>query len=687
MCYSLPPQRPQNQPCTAQYNTPRRKIRPRSACHSADILTIPRSRSAYGARSAFAPNYVPFESPTESNIGSNTIRGDAVSLAAWITIAVIIVVILALMTNRISPDVAMLGGLTILMLVDQIFPSISIIEPLDAIKGFSHRAIIMIAGLFIVAAGLGETGATEMIAQKVLGRPKSATGALLRLMIPVAGMSAFMNNTAVVAMYMPIVSDWAKKMRISPSKLFIPLSYAAILGGTCTLIATASNLTVDGLYEEYLQNNPAIQQSFNLTKPAFWGVSLVGLPVTVAGIAFVIFTAKWMLPDRIKPLSDASKGERQYRVEMLVTAGSPIIGKTIEGAGLRHLPGLYLSAIERPNEILTAVGPDVRIRENDQLVFVGVIESVVDLKKIRGLVPATDEVRKVKTGRRNRTIVEAVVSRTSPLVGRSVRQSKFRTVYNAAIIAVHRYGQHIDKKVGDIVLQPGDVLLLETHIGFVNAYRNCHDFYLVSKVEGAREIRHERAWLSVAILGLMVVLLIFTPIDKIAIILFSAGLMVFTRCCTGTIARNSINIQVLVVIAAALGIGKAMENTGAAASLASMLTGIASGLPPAGLVFLVFILTSLFAQLITNNGAAVLMFPVAMQICVAPAYGISPEPFMFAIMIAAACNFATPIAYQTNLMVYGPGEYRFTDFCRIGIPLTLVAGVITSVLAPIFFPF
>lgn len=666
---------------TLPCKTPSGKIHRRSARQSADILTIPQSRSAYGARSAFKK--FPFESPIGSN--SNTLRGDAVSLAAWITIAVISIVILALMTNRISPDVAMLGGLTILLLVGQVFPSISIIEPLDAIKGFSHRAIIIIAGLLIVAAGMRETGATELIAQKVLGRPRTAVGALLRLMIPVAGMSAFMNNTPVVAMYMPIVSDWAKKMRISPSKLFIPLSYAAVLGGTCTLIATSSNLTVNGLYEEYLADNPNITQTFHLVKPAFWWVSLVGLPVTVVGIAFVVLTVKWMLPDRLSASGDVSKGERQYRVKMLVTAGSPIIGKAIEEAGLRHLPGLYLSAIERGSETLAAVGPTVRILENDQLVFVGVTESVVDLKKIRGLVPATDEVRKVKTGRRNRTIVEAVVSRTSPLVGQSVRQSEFRTVYNAAIIAVHRYGQHIDKKVGDIVLQPGDVLLLETHIGFVNAYRNSRDFYLVSKVEGAREIRHERAWLSVAIIGLMVALLIFTPIDKIAVILFSAGLMVFTRCCTGTIARNSINIQVLVVIAAALGIGKAMENTGAAASIASALTSVANGLPPAGILFLVFILTSLFAQLITNNGAAVLMFPVTMQI--SAGYGISPEPFMIAIMIAAACNFATPTAYQTNLMVYGPGGYRFTDFCRIGIPLTLVVGVITSACSPVFFPF
>jgi len=608
------------------------------------------------------------------------------ALAAWITVAVILLVILAMMSNRISPDVAMMGGLTILMLIDQLFPSITIISPLDAVRGFSHRAIIMIAGLFIVAAGLGETGATEMLAQKVLGRPKTARAAMLRLMIPVAAISAFMNNTAVVAMYMPIVSDWSKKMRINPSKLFIPLSYAAILGGTCTLIATASNLTVDGLYEEYLLNNPTLAQSFHLVKPAFWWISLVGIPVTAVGIAFVVFSARWLLPDRTSRLGKTVEGERRYTVDMIIKPSSPIIDKTIEEAGLRHLPGLYLSAIQRGNHTLTAVGPDTILKNGDQLTFVGVTESVIDLKKIRGLVPATDEVQKIKTGRRNRTTVEAVVSRTSPLVGKSVRNTKFRTVYNAAIIAVHRYGQHItNKKIGDIVLQPGDVLLLETHTGFINAYRNSRDFYLVSQVQGAREIRHERAWLSVTLLALMVALLIFTNIDKIVVILMAAGLMVLTRCCTGTIARNSINLQVLVVIAAALGIGKAMQTTGAADAIAHSLTTFTGALPPAALLFLIFILTSVFAQLITNNGAAVLIFPIAMQL--AASAHLNPLPFVITIMIAAACNFATPIAYQTNLMVYGPGGYRFLDFTKIGIPLTLLIALITAILTPIFFPF
>ncbi len=603
-------------------------------------------------------------------------------LAAWITISVVGIVIIAMITNKIGPDIAMLGGLTALMLIDQIFP-VSIIDPMAGIQGFSHPAVIMIGCLFIVAAGMSETGATEMIAQNVLGMPKSLSGALVRLMVPVAAMSAFMNNTAVVAMYMPIVSDWARKMRVSPSKLFIPLSFAAILGGTCTLIATASNVTVNGLYEVFLDQHPEVIEHFNLSRPGFLWVTSIGLPVSAFGMLYLLVLQRWLLPNRITAAKESTEDERQYSTSMIIKAGCPIIGKTIEDAGLRHLPGLYLNAIERGDDVHSAIEPDTVLREGDLLSFVGILESVIDLKKIRGLVPATDETKKVRAGRRNRTSVEAVVSSNSPLAGRSVRESQFRTQYNAAIIAVHRHGHQMKAKIGDIVLQPGDVLLLDTHMGFVKAYRNSRDFYLVSQVEGSREIRHERATLSIAILLLMVAMLAFTSIDKVVIVLFAAGLMIASRCCTGTIARRSISIQVLFVIAAALGIGQAMQHTGAAAAIADLIISTTQGLPPIGLVFLVFVLTSLFAQLVTNNGAAVLMFPIAMQI--RASYGLNPEPFVMAIMIAAACNFMTPVTYQTNMMIFGPGGYKFTDFCKVGVPLTILTGALTAGLTALFF--
>lgn len=603
-------------------------------------------------------------------------------IEGWLTLATIAVVMLALMSNRIGPDVVMMGGLTLLMIVGAIAPD-------AAIAGFAHRAVIMIGSLYVVAAGLTETGAMEMVARWVLGRPTNQAAALLRLMVPVALISAFMNNTAVVAMYMPIVSDWSKKLRISPSKLLLPLSYASILGGTCTLIATASNVTVTGLYLSYIdpQQNPFIADMslrFGLELPTFWWVTVVGVPATIIGIAFVVLTSRWLLPDRQGAASKIAD-ERQYLVEMMVEPNSPLAGVTIEAAGLRHLPGLYLSAIERGGEVLHAVGPQERLEVGDVLVFVGIVQSVVDLRKIRGLVPATDEVKKVKAHRRNRTIAEAVVSNQARFLGQTVRAAQFRTKYNAAIIAVHRHGHRIeDRKIGDIRLQAGDTLLLDTHDGFVKAYRNSRDFFLVSRVDGAREIRHERAWLSLGILGAMVLLLIL-QYNPLVSVLVGAGLMVLTRCVTGTVARNSIGLQVLIVIGAALGIGRAMTETGAAEAVANFILDLSSGLGPHGYLFVIFMLTSVLAQFVTNNGAAVLMFPIAMA--VTRQLDVNPEPFVVALMVAAACNFMTPIAYQTNLMVYGPGGYRFSDFTKIGIPLTVIVAVVTTIIAPLAFGF
>lgn len=604
------------------------------------------------------------------------------TVEAWLTIGVICLVIAGLMSNRISPDVAMMGGLTLLMLS-------GVLEPIDAIGGFAHPAVVMIAALFVVAAGLTETGAMEMVAQRVLGRPGSLVIAQLRLMVPVAAMSAFMNNTAVVAMYMPITNDWCRRHRISPSKLFIPLSYAAILGGTCTLIATASNVTISGLYSAFLndaQNPIAVEMksTYRLGPAPFWLVTWVGLPVALIGIGFIVLASRWLLPERKSPHGKVTD-ERQYQVEMTVEPSSPIVGKTIEEAGLRHLPGLYLSEIERGNDILPAVGPDERLAANDRLSFVGIVESVVDLRKIRGLVPATDQVRKIKMHRRNRALVEAVISNASPLVGRTVRTSRFRTRYNAAIIAVHRRGQRLRLKIGDVILQPGDTLLMEAHQGFVNTYRNSRDFYLVSRVEGVREVRHERAWLALSIMALMVVMLVMSTFEPLICVLIGAGLMVGTRCVTGTIARNSISFQVLIVIGAALGIGRAMTDTGAASHIAAVILNLGQQWGSYGLLFLIFMLTSLFGQLITNNGAAVLMFPIAMT--VAYEQGVNPVPFVVCLMVAAACNFMSPVAYQTNLMVYGPGGYRFVDYLRIGVPLTLIVGVVSTLLAPAVFPF
>jgi di/tricarboxylate transporter len=281
-------------------------------------------------------------------------------------------------------------------------------------------------------------------------------------------------------------------------------------------------------------------------------------------------------------------------------------------------------------------------------------------------------------------LVEAVVSSSCPLAGQTIRDGRFRTVYNAVVIAVTRNGERLHQKIGDIVLRSGDTLLLETHSWFADQHRNSRDFYLVSCIEDSAPPRHDHAWVSVDILGLMIAMMLFGLMPALNAVMLAAGLMILTKCCSVTTARSSINWQVLIVIAAAFAIARALENTGLAAAVAHTLLSLAGDNPWSALA-MVYGVTMLFTNVITNNAAAVLIFPIALE--TAHTLGVSPMPFMIVLMMAASCGFATPIAYQTNLMVYGPGGYRSTDYLRFGVPLSLLMWGLTVGLTPLFWPF
>jgi len=601
---------------------------------------------------------------------------------AWATLLTVVLVMVAMLSNRLAIEVSMAAGLFLLLLL-----GVSSVE--DAFRGVAHPAVLMIGSLFVVAAGLRETGAIQGFAERLLGRPTNVSVAQLRLMAPVALLSAFMNNTPVVAMYLSIVDGWARKIRISPSKLFIPLSFAAILGGRLTLIGSSSNIVAMGLYLQYLdENRSPLQAGVNeiSSLKQFWGPAAVGLPLAIIGIVFILLFSRWLLPTR-KPALEVGPDARKYTVQMEVQAGSPIVDKSIEEAGLRHLPGLFLIEIDRLGESMPAPSPYTSLRAGDVLSLAGILESVVDLRRIRGLVPATDQISKVHADDSQRMLVEAVVSHNSPLIGQTVQQSRFRTVYNAAVIAVHRNGEQIKAKIGNIALKAGDTLLLETHRGFVDAHHNSPNFYLVSGVEGSTPVRHERAWVAATLFGILVVCLGFTNVEPVVAAFGCALGMVVTGCLSRAEARTSVDWQVLVIIACALGIGGALTQTGAAAHLAAQILDLCSGLGfgPHGMLFVIFMLCASLAQVITNNGSAAVMFPIAMV--TAGGLGVSTEPFLFALIMGAGASFATPLSYQTNLMVYGPGGYRFSDFVLIGVPLTLLLGFVTTLVCPLVFPF
>jgi di/tricarboxylate transporter len=306
------------------------------------------------------------------------------------------------------------------------------------------------------------------------------------------------------------------------------------------------------------------------------------------------------------------------------------------------------------------------------------------MQKIRGLAPATDQVFKLDAPRTNRCLIEAVVSDSFPLLGKNIREGRFRSVYQAAVIAVARNGEQLRMKIGDIVLRPGDTLLLETHPGFAARHKNSRDFFLVSRLDDSTPPSHERAKLSLGLLLGMVAAVSFGLLDMLQAAMLTAGLMIITKCINAAGAHRAVDWSVLVVIAAAFGIGQAMQVTGAADGIAQALLGFSVGDPLLALA-VVFVVTAILTSLITNNAAAVLMFPVA--IAMSSKLGVDFMPFIITIMIAASASFATPIGYQTNLMVYGPGGYHFSDFIKLGVPLTILIGAITIALAPMVWSF
>jgi di/tricarboxylate transporter len=409
----------------------------------------------------------------------------------------------------------------------------------------------------------------------------------------------------------------------------------------------------------------------------------IGLPVAATVFLFVFLFSERLLPDREEPLVHGDD-IREYTAEMMVEAGSPLQGCSIEKAGLRSLPGLFLAEIERNEAILPAVEPRERLEANDRLIFVGAIESVVDLHRIRGLVPATDQVMKLEGARKDRSFFEAVLSDTCPLVGKSVCEGRFRTRYHAVIIALARNGERLHGKIGDMVLRAGDTLLLEARPDFIDQQGRSRDFLLVSEVGGFHPPNHKGAPLALAIIIGMVGLAASGLLSMLEAALVAAGLMIVLGCTSGRVARQAPDWQVLVVIATSFGVGAALQKSGAAGVLADCIISLAGGNPWATLV-LVFTATALLTAIATNNVAAVLAFPIALS--AAQHMNVDVMPFAITIMVAASASFATPIGYQTNLMVYNAGGYRFADFVRIGVPLTLLVGLLTVGLVPLIWGF
>lgn len=587
---------------------------------------------------------------------------------AVVTVAVVVAVFVGLLRYAAPPDLTFVVAAALLALA-------GVISPQEAFDGFSNSGMLTVAFLFVVAAGLRETGVLNYLGGRLLGAATDDLGVLKRLAVVVIPASAFLNNTPIVAMLMPVVLEWCRQRQVSPSKLLIPLSYLAILGGTCTLIGTSTNLVVHGLMIQH-----------GLPGMGLFEIGAVGLPYALLGVMYLLTLGRRLLPERLELLEQLGQSRREYVVEMRVEPDSAVVGKTVEAAGLRSLHGLYLIEIDRAGEVVSPAGPDEVLRGGDRLVFAGVIASVVELQKLPGLVPiADDPAEQTPRQRSQRRLTEVVISAASRLVGRTIRDADFRASYGAVVVAVHRGGSRIESKLGDIRLQGGDTLLLQTPPHFARAYRNDPAFYLVSDVEDYRPFRGHRAWLAGALICVLVFVMTTGIVETVVAAALTAAAMVATGCISAGEARRSVEWQVLITIAAAFGVGIALENSGVAGSIAHVLVEATRGFGPVAALVVIYLLASILTELVTNNAIAILLFPICLE--TAALLGVDSRPFLIALALAASASFMTPIGYQTNLMVYGPGGYRFGDYLRVGVPLNLLLAIPAGVLIPMFWSF
>ncbi len=582
----------------------------------------------------------------------------------WFTLLVVGLATYAMARERLGPDIVMFGALCVLTVS-------GIIDPKRALSGFSQQAVATIAVLLVVAGAVGETGALRLVSGAILGKSTHPVVVLLRLVVPTAVMSAFLNNTPIVAMFIPMVRTHAKKIGLNPSRLLMPLSYAAMFGGTCTMVGTSANLVVAGLLDEAGAPGLGVLE-----------IGLVGVPTTLVGLAYLATVGMRLLPDRADPVTVAVAEAKDYLVELEVAPNSPLVGQSVEDAGLRALESLFLAEIRRADgELVNPVAPETKMEAGDHLVFTGIPSTVQDLlSEFPGLRPVEDAVHVTE-----QELFEVVISHRSPLVGLTVRDANFRRRYDAAIVAVHRSGQRLSQKIGDVILEPGDTLMLWASPGFRKSWQDSPAFYLVSELRAEPPSRYPKARFVLLVTVAMVLIPALTGVSLLVSAMGALVVLIATNCLGLRAARSSVNWTVLVLIGSAFGVAAALEESGAAEALASGLLSVTEPLGPHVTLAAIYLLAVSMSSFISNAAGAALVFPVALQ--AATLGGHDPRPFAIAIAMAASAGFSTPIGCPPNLLVYGPGGYRYLDFTRVGLPLNLVFLALAVALIPYWWPF
>ncbi|NOY50625.1 MAG: SLC13 family permease [Chlorobi bacterium] len=574
---------------------------------------------------------------------------------------VILFLIISLYKNLLGPGFTFIIGISVLGIF-------RILTPTEMLKGFANVQLAVIILLLLIGEVIRKSTLIDNLFEHFFRRTFSYRKFIFKLIFPVSALSAFINNTPLVAIMMPYVHSWGKKNNIAPSKLLIPLSYAAILGGTASLIGTSTNLVVNGMV--------ASQTLF----PAFKTLNIfdftpVGIAMILLGGLYLVLFSNKLLPDKSDVMDSIEEKSREYIVEIKVGKGSHYHNKTIESARLRNLKGLFLVEIIRNNKTISPVTPQTLILEEDYLIFAGNTETIADMvENNKTLQPSQVGM----FAKRNKTeLIEVVVSPNSGLFGKTVKESNFRGRFDAAIIAVHRNGEKIRGKIGDVRLSAGDLLLLIAGEDFKKRTQDSKDFYMLNNIRSIEKMPMLQSLLIVGGLLASVVLSSLKLVPLFNSLLVFLVILLLTKIASPRELYKAINYNLILIIALSLALGAAMIKTGIAAGVSHVFIEL---FKPYGIVILffgIFMVTNLLAAIITNIASVAIIFPIAMSL--AFQLGVDPKPFALLVAFAGAASFITPIGYQTNLMVYGPGGYSFKDFFKIGLPLTILFMVVAVV--------
>lgn len=575
----------------------------------------------------------------------------------YIVFAVTILLVVGLFVERLKPAVLFFGAALIFVIA-------GIVSVKDFLLCFSNESILSIFLLIFITAGLKDNFNLIGWLDRLFGNTDRPRTFMLRMTSGVAVISGLVNNTPLVALMIPYVYQWAKKHKVAPSRLMMSLSFAAILGGMITLIGTSTNLVLNGLITS--KGDPSLRYTDFL---------FLGLLVTIAGVLFMYFIGYRLFPSRTDVMDELSAQRREYLVETRIPVHSHLVGKTILEAKLRNLEGVYLFEIVRENKILSPVSPEDVLYPQDSLFFAGDTENIADLiRSNNGLVlPQSDGVAWQSEG----NLLETVIPVNSELIGKNLKTLHFREHYDAAVVAVHRNGEKLRGKIGEISLKAGDLLLVTAGSRFESIVYQNHNLYLVSVLNSPRKATklQKRAFLS--ILFVVLALLIIGKITLFLGLLLIATVLVFSNMLSIAEIKRQLDVSLLVILAASLTFSKALIDTGAAEKIAQGFISVFSGGGSVGLLIGMFILTLVLTSFVTHVAAVSIVFPITYALC--HGLGIDPVPFYVAIAFAASASFHSPFSYQTNLMVLGPGNYRFKDFLKAGFPLTFLYSVICIV--------